>query len=306
MSRITKPGLYPEMSSDDYHADPCPTPALSQSIAKVLLDRSPLHAWHQHPRLNPRFERNEETKFDVGNVAHKLMIGRGKDIVPLPFDDWRTKAAKEARDAYAGQGKLAVLEKQFARASAMAGAAREQLKLRGLDHLFAEGAGEVVACWREGDVWFRQMIDWLDMPRGIFVDFKTTDLSAAGHNLSGMMSNAGWPIQAAMAQRGLDVLDPDRAGRRRYLFVVQEASLPYALQVVELTPGVLTMGRKMLDMAVDIWRHCMTENRWPGYPQEILRPELPGWVEQKWLDREIATAGKARVSGDFEDLTMAG
>jgi hypothetical protein len=40
------------------------------------------------------------------------------------------------------------------------------------------------------------------------------------------MVNDGWHIQAAMGERGLDAIDPRNAGRRRFLFVVQEAPFP--------------------------------------------------------------------------------
>lgn len=305
-NRITKPGFYPDMATDDYFADPCPTPALSQSCVKTLLDRSPWHAWVNHPRLNPNFERDEATKFDVGNVAHKLMLGRGKEVMALPFDDWRSKAAKEARDEHAAAGKLAVLDKQFARADAMVRAAREQLKERGVDELFDAGQAELVTCWREGETWFKQMLDWRSADGFLVADYKTTGMSVASDNLPSQMANAGWHIQAAMAQRGLDVLDPPTKGQRQYLFVAQETEEPFALQVVEITSGPLTSGRKSIDMAVHIWRDCMTNDRWPGYPQMIQQPELPSWLEQRILDREITAAGQARVSGDFEDLTMAG
>jgi hypothetical protein len=106
---------------------------------------SPLHAWHAHPRLNPDYRHDDDTKFDVGNIAHKLMLGRGKDIVVLDFDDWRTKAAKER--ARRRRGRQARRARQ-ARAAAdrMVKAAREQLDARGLGHLFGDqGDGEVVA-----------------------------------------------------------------------------------------------------------------------------------------------------------------
>ena len=35
----------------EYHADPCPAPSLSRSIAKLLVERSPAHAYAAHPRL---------------------------------------------------------------------------------------------------------------------------------------------------------------------------------------------------------------------------------------------------------------
>jgi hypothetical protein len=287
---IHKPGIFPNMTTADYFADCCPAPSLTQSVAKILLAKSPLHAWHAHPRLNPDYQHDDDTKFDVGNIAHKLMIGRGKEIVMLEFDDWRTKAAKEARDMAASAGKFAVLSKHYSKAEAMVRAAREQLHNRGLGELFEDGhgLGEVVTAWQENGIWMRQMIDWLTPDMRTFVDFKTTEMSAAPHQLSRMMTNAGWPIQAAMGERGLDVLDEKTQGRRRYLFVVQEVEKPYALTVAEIGEASLTMGRKMLDMAVTIWRDCIENNRWPGYSEDIARPEYPGWAETQWLDREIA------------------
>lgn len=288
--KITKPGIYLDAATADYFADPCPTPSLTQSIAKVLLAKSPLHAWHAHPRLNPDYRHDDATKYDVGNIAHSLMIGRGKDVVVLEFDNWLTKASKEVRAVAASAGKLGVLSKHYRRAEAMVRAAREQLELRDLGDLFAEGHGhgEVVTAWQEGDVWMRQMIDWLSDDGRAFADYKTTGESAAPHALSRKMVNDGWAIQAAMGERGLDVLDKKNAGRRRFLFIVQEDEKPFALTVAEIGEGALTMGRKQLDMAVTIWRHCIETDRWPGYPTDIARPEYPGWAETEWLGREIA------------------
>ena len=50
------PGLHYDVPEDVYHADRlCAVPTLSRAIAQRLLTRSPAHAWHAHPRLNPRF-----------------------------------------------------------------------------------------------------------------------------------------------------------------------------------------------------------------------------------------------------------
>jgi PDDEXK-like domain of unknown function (DUF3799) len=302
--KIERAGIYTDMSSVDYFEDPCPQPSLTQSIAKILLDQSPLHAWHAHPRLNPDWRPDDPTKFDVGNIAHKLMIGRGKEIVVLDqFNDWRTKAAQEAREAAAADGKLAVLGKKFALADRMVRAAREQLELRGLGNLFAEGAGEVVTAWQQDGYWCRQMIDWLSPDRLIFCDYKTTEMSAAPHGLGRMMVNAGWPIQAAMGEIGLKAVDP-LGSRRRFLFIVQETERPYALNVVEMSESALTMGRKMLAMAFHIWKDCITSNRWPGYPLEIIVPDYPGYAEASWLDREQTEFGQIVLS--HSDLIMAG
>jgi hypothetical protein len=297
MFKIEKPGIYTDVPVSDYFEDCCPEPSLTQSIAKILLEKSPLHAWYAHPRLNPDYFPDDNTKYDIGNIAHSIMLGRGKTIVVVPdAEDWRTKAAQQGRAAAAAEGKLAVLGKHYAKAQRMVVAARAQLDLRGLTKLFIEGDSEVVLVWQEGDIWLRQMVDWVSPHRSAIVDLKTTDLSVAPHNLGRMMVTAGWPIQAAMADRGLKALDP--LDLRRYLFVVQETESPYCLNVVEMSEGAMTMGAKMLDMAVAIWRHCMANDRWPGYPAEIVTPEYPGWHEQQWLEREVKDAARGRMPND--------
>jgi hypothetical protein len=300
---IEKPGIYLDFPTADYYADPAPVPSLTQSIAKVLLDKSPLHAWHAHPRLNPDYLHDDDRKFDVGNVAHAMMIGRGKAIEVLEYDDWRTKAAKEAREAAAAAGRLAILGKHAAKAGAMVAAAREQLELRGLGHLFAagQGDGEVVLAWPERRIWCRQMVDWLTSNRLIFADYKTTDQSAAPFVLGRKMVADGWPIQAAMGERGLDVLHPESAGRRRYLFIVQETERPYALNVVQMSEIAMTMGRKQLQAAVTLWTQCVQTDRWRGYPTEVIIPEYPSYAETQWLEREMT-----EFSEPAANILMAG
>lgn len=300
--KITEPGIYYDLPTADYLSDPCPAPSLTQSIAKIILERSPLHAWHAHPRLNPDWKPDDPTKFDVGNIAHTLMIGRGKKIVVLDkFDDWRTNAAKDARAAALAEGKHAVLGKHYALADRMVKAAREQLDLRRLNHLFAgpgdySGRGEVVIAWKEDSgFWCRQMIDWLW--QRTFVDYKTTDMNAAPQNLARIMTNAGWPIQAAMAERGLNSLIGQHGHARRFLFVVQETDVPYCLNVVELSEGVMTMGRKMLAAAMSRWNFCIGADVWPGYPTEIIVPEYPGYAEAQWLEREQTEFGNVLMAG---------
>lgn len=311
---ITAPGIYPEISSAEYFADPCPAPSLTQSVAKILLERSPLHAWHAHPRLNPDYRQDDDTKFDLGNVAHKLMLGRGKDLAVFDAPDWNAtgmgKGAKsklhEDRDAARAEGKVAVLGKTVAKAGRMVKAAREQLDLRNLTYTFSDGGqAEVCIAWQEGETWFRQLVDWISIRNAsaIVADYKTTDMSVAPPGLGRQMFTAGWPIQAAMTDRALDALAPETAGKRDFLFVVQETDPPYCLNVVLISEAVLSLGRKRLEIGAGIWRDCIAADRWPGYPAEIVQPELPGWAEQQWLDREIHEASRERVP---HDILMAG
>lgn len=284
--RITEPGFY-SMSANDYFADPCPTPALTQSIAKVLIDRSPLHAWTEHPRLGGSAADADEVytpALAIGNAAHKLLLERGKEVVVIEADNFRTKDAQTARDKVSAEGGVPILEKHYHRAIAMVGAARKQLAKLGLSEF--TGDTEIVIAWREEGAWLRSMIDRLSTSRALVLDYKTSGMSCAPHGIGRMMVDAGWDVQAAMHERGLNALHPESAGRRRHLFVAQENVEPYALTICEMSEAVMTMGRKKLVMALKMWRICMARGVWPGYPTEICRPEYPGYMETQWLERE--------------------
>lgn len=294
---ITAPGIYRDFDGQAYFDDPCPEPSLSQSIAKVLIAQSPLHAMHEHPRLvSPAAEDDEAEKYvkaqAIGNAAHALMIGRGKTISVFDFKAFRKDTEKEARDEAVAAGNTPILKKHILDAEAMVHAAHAQLDHHEAKDAFTKGAGEVVIAWQEDGLWFRSMIDWLHDDMLIVDDYKTTGMSVAPHVISMMMVNAGWDVQAAMIERGLNVLDPQRAGRRRFRFIGQENSKPYALTVAQMGEAALTMGRKKIDAAVNLWRAAIETGQWPGYTNRIIVPEYAGWQETRWLDREI--------SGEFE------
>ena len=299
--KIINPGIYRGIADADYRADPCPEPSLTQSLVKILIDRSPYHAWVQSPRLNPQFEYDDDTKYDIGNVAHRLVLGRGKEIDVVDFADWRTKASQEAREKAADEGKIAVLRHQFDQSSDMAAAARKQLDRHEDADAFTAGAAEVMIAWQEDGIWFRALIDWLHDDLRTVDDFKTSGMSMAPHVIGIRAEAAGWHIQAAFIERGLDILDPAGAGRRRYRFIAQETDQPHALTVMHMDEHWLTMGRKQVDAGVALWRRSLVAHRWPGYPPRAVVPEFPGFKESRWLDREM--------SGEFENdpsLVMAG
>jgi PDDEXK-like domain of unknown function (DUF3799) len=303
--RISEPGIYREMSTADYHADPCPTPSLNTSSAKILIERSPAHARLAHPRLappateeDPAVEPYSAAKA-IGVVAHLLMTGRGAEVVEGSFDDWRTKEAKALREAALANGHTPILSKHLARANEMVRAAAQQLMVAKHENAFVLGHGEVVLCWREGDLWFRTMIDWLIDTRHVY-DLKTTAMSVAPHVAVERPSVEGWDIQAAMFERGLDALDPDGAGRREFIFINIENTPPFALTPVRISEADLTMGRKKLQHAVEIWSRCMETDTWPPYPAETITSRPRPHAEARWLSREIeAEERRTKIPADI-------
>ena len=279
-------GLYLDMPTEEYFSDPAQEPSLTQSLAKILLEQSPLHAWMAHPRLNPAFQRDDEKKFDIGSVAHALLLGRGKDIVPIDFGDWRTKAAREAREAAAADFKLAVKRKDYDLAVGMAGTARSKMKTLGLFDVPVHA--EAVIMWQESGLWCRTMIDALERPSYLTVfDYKTTAASAAPSAIPAKMVNDGWDIQAAFHSAALDSISPETAGKRRHIFICQENYEPYACGIYQLDEATMTMGRKKMLMALELWDRCIKSNQWPAYPDSVIRPQYPTWAENEWIAREM-------------------
>lgn len=278
-------GIHPNFPISDYFADPCPAPSLTQSIAKILLSQTPCHAYLAHPRLNPAYQPEEDTKFNIGNAAHQILIGRGKEIVVIDADDWRTKVAKEARDEAHAAGQVAVLRHQFDTAADMATAAHVQLQhIPDACDAFMVGHGEVVAVAQRGPTWLRTMIDWMPDTTRLY-DYKTTAASAHPDAIPARLADGEWPIQAAMQETILDILDPDNAGRRHHYFVCQETEAPYALTVSELPEATMTLGRIKLSAALATWERCMADNAWPMYGTALVRPTYPAWAVNRLMEQ---------------------
>lgn len=301
--KITEPGIFIDFDEEAYFADPCPTPSLTQSIAKVLIEQTTKHARAEHPRFKMIGEDEPDEKYDkakaIGNAAHAILIGRGKTIAGGPFDAWTTKEAKAFKAEAIAAKKMPILDKHLADAHLMVKAACTQLLEAApadaaLEDAFTNGNGEVVIAAEINGVWFRSLVDWMVNPRLMF-DYKTTGMSVAPHALPKLMADAGWPIQAAMQDMILDILDPEGAGKRRFFFIGQENYDPFELTISELPRATMQMGHKLLAKAEGMWREAITTGVWSGYARVIHRPEYPGWMESQILNREIAEAAQARV-----------
>lgn len=286
--RITEPGFY-DLPAAVYHADTAASPSLSSSIARTLISATPAHAFVQHPRLNPGRENDSSSAMEMGSVIHELVLGKGGGFDVLPFEDYRTKAAKEARDAAIALGKSPILEHKYqdARKVAESIIARVEM-IDGCEELFKPDYGhpEVAMFWRDtGDVWCRTMIDWQD-GHGIVTDLKTTGRGLDDRTLLAMIGD-GLDVQLGHTLRGLSILRPETIGRIRWRWCFVETEEPFEVRIVEADGATMTMGAKKAAYAVESWRRCIDTGNWPGYPARIERLSYPQWAENKWIEREM-------------------
>ena len=280
---IDQPGIY-TIPAAEYHADCCPAPSLSASIARTLLAQSPLHAWTEHPRLNPAYQAEESERFDLGNAAHAYILEGREGFAVIDADDWRTKAAQVARQAARAEGRTPLLASQWAEVQTMAAAVRRQLDaFEDRPRPLSAGTPEQTLVWQdEGGVWCRARLDWLHEDHRTVDDLKSTAASANPEAWSRTMYGAGADVQAAFYLRGLTTVTGRDAAFR---FVVVENFEPYALSVLTLAPEALALAERKVAVAIRDWRECLERNTWPAYPPVTCWIEAPPWELARWEQR---------------------
>lgn len=230
----------------------------SQSTAKVMLERSPLHAKAANAK--------KPTKaMDRGSVVHSLVLGRGKKFVSLDFKDWRTNAAKDARESAAASGMIPMLASDLLEAEAIAASIRKQLAAC---DVALDGMSEVAMQWHEeskrGPVMCRGMLDHLRLADGVIYDLKISE-NAATSAFERTAANLGYDIQHAAYTSAVVALNPALVGRVQMYFIVAEPEEPYAVNLLMPDGAFRELGARKWRRAVELWAQCCAENHWPGY-----------------------------------------
>lgn len=298
-------GVY-EIPGDRYHADPCSQPSLSSTLAKTLLAKSPLHAWTDSPRLNPDWEPTEKKSFDIGRAAHRAVLGKGGDYVAIPDEllssngAASTKAAKEFIEEARADGLVPLKSDEVEAIHAMRDVA--QLRLAHNQIEFDPARSELTAIASIEGVDCRAMLDNVPLAANLPIyDFKTCE-SAAVEACERSILNYGYDVQAEHYRQ---VWKAATGEDRVFRFVFQEKTAPFEVSVVEVGPDTLALARKKIARAREIWRLCLRENSWPGYPSGVHRVELPEWHHARWLERESVESDYRRRTGqDIIEFAM--
>ncbi|GEP06461.1 PD-(D/E)XK nuclease-like domain-containing protein [Methylobacterium oxalidis] len=294
--KVSGPGFY-RMPAALYHADPCPEPSLSSSIARTIVEQTERHAHAAHPRLGAEAEDPKKRKLDTGSVAHELLTGQGRGIHVItatdkggePVTTYQSKAAQAERDDAIARGETPVLPCDLERAEKIVAAVQQRLQTtRGAERAFVHGEGELALIWRDRTgIWGRALLDWFDLDTATIDDLKTTSAGLSDRTLATRIAE-GLDIQEAWYRRGLAHLMPELSGRIRFRFVFVEADAPHEVRVVPLTGSQQYLGERRMIAAAVAFRECLKSGVWPGYPEEVSPVEPASWAEARWEAREIS------------------
>lgn len=268
---LTTTGIKEGVSASLYHAD---RGSLSHSGAKLLLPPS-APAKFRYRMDNPPAPKRQ---FDFGHAAHKFVLGEGEEIVPVYADDWRTKDAKEQREAAHAEGKIPLLHTEVEHAINMAEVVASHPVA---SPIFTQGRAEM-SMWAEDPdtgVLLRGRSDWL-ADNGDLGEYKTS-VTANPAELQRLFWKYGYHMQAAW-YRSL-VISLGLSDNPRFRFVVQEKTPPYLVTVIEYDDEALVEGRRLNRAAIDLYAECVRTDSWPDYGTETHLLSLPLWA----LDQEM-------------------
>ena len=264
---IDAPGLVEDMPEAVYHA----RPELSSTGARTLLRNAAKYQWD---RTHPVYR----DAFDLGSALHTKVLGKGWPVDVHDFDNWTTKAAKEAKAASRAEGRVPMLRKDADVVDAMAESVLRHPLARGI----FEGGGyrevSLFATDPDTGVAMRARPDVLQ--DDIMADLKSA-VSAASDDFAKSAANYGYCTQQEWYERVRRIALGTWPIAPTFLFVVVEKSPPYLVNVIELDAEFARIGRSQVDRALRLYAECAATDTWPGYERADGQPNLvgpPAWL----------------------------
>lgn len=290
ISTDIEPGVYPDISNEDYHGGP----GISNSGLGDIL-RSPWHYYSRH--LDPNRPKPTEKDWQlVGNLAHCAILEPEefeKRYVVLPSDAPRRPSEIQRNAKKPSAATIQAIEWWDEWTARTAGATtitpeqrdaalRQSAAVRALPDVaeaLASGRSEVSAYWVDDatDALCKCRPDWVHTAGAgvVLLDVKTTeDASPAGFARSIM--RYGYHRQAAWYSDGYALASGTRV--LAFVLVAVEKEWPYAACAMMLDDASLDLGRRSYRRALDTYAECLARNEWPSYSSAIELVSLPAYA----------------------------
>lgn len=287
--KITKPGIYPDVPDEVYHADPVEGGSLSSTGARRILHCPAKFRYEQdHPRP-PKKE------FDLGHAAHHLVLGVGPRLEVIDAFDFKTKAAREQRDAAYAAGAVPLLPDQMDQVEDMAAVLRAHKTAAGL--LGGALHFELTLVWQDKQtgVMCRARIDCLTRAangRILIVDYKTAR-SSEPRAIDRAMHDFGYHQQFEFYIAG--AMELGIAADPLPMLIVQEKDPPYVVTVVVVSESALDIAAVKNRAALEQYAESTRTGHWPGYVDDVVQATLPPYAEKQF--QEDLDLGRFDIKG---------
>lgn len=291
---IAVPGVYHNLSLDDYHrGDICTSASVSASVLHRLWEESPDDCWAHSP-LNPnRVEEPDDDARTLGRAVHHLICGEidfADQFVVRP-DRLEGAAWQGNRDvckkwikARRREGKSVLTPAQVETIKGMA------IRL-GAFPLVQQGAlsglVERSFFWidKETGLWVKARPDNMPNDSGDYTDLKTCR-SVLYRDTQAAIGEYGYHQQGALILEGARVLD---IPAETFTLIWVKKSAPFSVRSQQLKDEDITRGAKQNRVCLRTFADCLASGQWPGPGDDRADAEyvdLPDW-RRKQIDERL-------------------
>jgi len=224
-------------------------------------------------------EKEETQAMIFGGAYHCYLLENnlfdGQYAVKYEGFNARTKEAQSWMEQH--HGKAFISFDEFRKIKAMA----QVLWSHPQWDTFQRGAErELAMIWKDPlhEVWCRTRIDLLSTVLRLPVDLKST-MDATPHKFLQSSFRLGYHIQAAWTIRGLQQIT--KVHHETFVFIAQEKTEPYAINVFEAQPLFIEAGHRVIDEVLPRYKACLAADQWPSYDPAVKPLDLPEWAMEE-------------------------
>lgn len=303
------PGIYPNLSNDDYHGH-------NGSYSKSSLADFSVYPYNLiYQRENPK----DKSQFAIGTATHTAILEPEKwnsEIVVVPKEVLGKNGSKNTNayrswEASQPNNKTIITPAERELVRGMRESVLENQRHSQARDLLTGGVPEVSCFWNElfkneetnKDTGYRYMINHqYDDPNGchsitmkcrpdyipadkVMVDLKTTKTAIDKDSFDRHAEKLKYHWSAALTLRGMRIV----TGKNHsiYIFVVVEVNPPHEVAVFQATQEFIALGKKESMGAMQYLAWCDKNNYWPGAPNRIQQVGLKPWGYKKLNQEEI-------------------
>lgn len=242
---------------------------VSNSMLKVLHERSAYHFWAQYIANPPLIVREETPALGFGAGFHCQLLepdNFDKRFYVMADVDGRTKEGKAAKAAAleAAGERTIIKDSDYESIQRMTDAVRNNRRVA--DILAVGGHAECTMLWRDDEtgVECRGRADWLGTGSEFILDFKSC-LSASPRDFGTAIARHGYHRQGVMYPDGAEGAGIRGASSWPFVWVAVENTPPYHVELYTMQEMDLTPARDQYKHLLRRLKHHHDTNTWPGY-----------------------------------------
>lgn len=265
--------------ADIFHADSW----LSKSVLWEL-NSSSLFKWRFHPA-----ERTVTTAMQWGTLIDCLTTTpelAETELALSEFENFRTKAAQEWRDARLAEGKIIVTAEQLAEGRHAAAMLTQTCKRSA--EIFEKSKAQVIVAGRIRGANIKGLVDLAPEGEDFLADLKTTSKFSLD-GFARQTADFGYHVQAGLYLNLWNAMFPNDQ-RSRFKIIWQDSEAPHEVAVTELHADEIQRGYEYALHLIRKVTDAAKANHWPMDFDEreplIMRPTWAAMQEEE--RREVA------------------